>query len=272
MPSTPGRSAQVLLVALLIALGSGVACRPRSTADTQAQVTATAEPTVDASTPTEPGSFANARKRMVEQQIAARGVSDPAVLKAMEKVPRHRFVPPELMDQAYEDHPVPIGYGQTISQPYIVALMTAKLEIEPGDKVLEIGTGSGYQAAVLAEITDQVFSVEIIPQLAERAADTLRETGYTTVQTLNADGYYGWEEHASYDAIIVTAAPDHVPRPLIQQLKDGGRLVIPIGPPGGYQTLWQITKRGDKLETRNLGGVLFVPFTGAGVAGGEGEE
>ncbi|RME43621.1 MAG: protein-L-isoaspartate(D-aspartate) O-methyltransferase [Chloroflexi bacterium] len=207
---------------------------------------------------------------MVARQIAARGVSDPAVLRAMQAVPRHKFVPPELIDQAYADHPLPIGYGQTISQPYIVALMTEKLNIGPGDKVLEIGTGSGYQAAVLAEITDQVYSVEIIPQLAARAAKTLKETGYTTVQTLNADGYYGWEEHAPYDAIVVTAAPDHVPPPLIQQLKDGGRLVIPIGPPGGYQTLWQITKHGDKLETRNLGGVRFVPFTGAGIkeAGG----
>ncbi len=207
---------------------------------------------------------------MVARQIAARGVSDPAVLRAMQAVPRHKFVPPELIDQAYADHPLPIGYGQTISQPYIVALMTEKLNIGPGDKVLEVGTGSGYQAAVLAEITDQVYSVEIIPQLAARAAKTLKETGYTTVQTLNADGYYGWEEHAPYDAIVVTAAPDHVPPPLIQQLKDGGRLVIPIGPPGGYQTLWQITKHGDKLETRNLGGVRFVPFTGAGIkeAGG----
>ena len=205
------------------------------------------------------------RLQMVEQQIASRGVRDAAVLHAVQTVPRHRFVPQELSDQAYADHPLPIGYGQTISQPYVVALMTEKLALGPGDKVLEIGTGSGYQAAVLAEITDQVYTVEIIPQLAQQAADVLRDTGYTTVQTLSADGYYGWEEHAPYDAIVVTAAPDHVPRPLIQQLKDGGRLVIPIGPPGSYQTLWQITKHGDKLETRNLGGVLFVPFRGAGV-------
>lgn len=205
---------------------------------------------------------------MVEEQIRARGINDPAVLRAMLTVPRHRFVPPELRDQAYADHPLPIGFGQTISQPYIVALMTQELDLEPGDKVLEIGTGSGYQAAVLAEITDQVYSVEIIPQLAERAARTLRETGYTQVKTRNADGYYGWEEYAPYDAIIVTAAPDHIPRPLIQQLKDGGRLVIPVGPPGGYQTLWRITKRGDTLETKNLGGVRFVPFTGEGIKSG----
>ncbi len=209
--------------------------------------------------------YAEARRRMVETQIRARGIRDPDVLRAMLKVPRHLFVPPEFRDQAYEDHPLPIGFGQTISQPYIVALMTQELELEPGDKVLEIGTGSGYQAAVLAEITDRVYSVEIIPQLAERAARTLKETGYGYVKVKNADGYYGWKEYAPYDAIIVTAAPDHVPQPLIQQLKDGGRLVIPVGPPGGYQTLWRITKKGDRLETKNLGGVLFVPLTGPGV-------
>jgi protein-L-isoaspartate(D-aspartate) O-methyltransferase len=204
---------------------------------------------------------------MVESQIAARDITDPRVLDAMRSVPRHRFVPSDVVSQAYADHPLPIGYGQTISQPYVVALMTEKLGLEPGDKVLEIGTGSGYQAAVLAEITDHVYTVEIIPELAERASDTLEATGYAEVQTLNADGYYGWEEHAPYDAIVVTAAPDHVPRPLIQQLKNGGHLVIPIGPPGGYQTLWQMTKRGDDLETRNLGGVRFVPFTGSGTEG-----
>jgi protein-L-isoaspartate(D-aspartate) O-methyltransferase len=208
--------------------------------------------------------FAAERERMVEHQIEARGVADPVILEAMLSVPRHLFVPPDVVSQAYADHPLPIGYGQTISQPYIVALMTEKLDLQRGDKVLEIGTGSGYQAAVLAEITDSVYSVEIIPQLAERATETLKAAGYTEVQTLNADGYYGWEEHAPYDAIVVTAAPDHVPHPLIQQLKQGGRLVIPIGPPGGYQTLWQMTRRGDQLETKNLGGVRFVPFTGSG--------
>lgn len=216
-------------------------------------------------------SFAEQRRKMVEQQIEARGINNPRVLEAMQSVPRHEFVPAQQIPQAYQDHPLPIGYGQTISQPYIVALMTEKLDLEPGDKVLEIGTGSGYQAAVLAEITDQVYTVEIIPELAERAAKTLQETGYTEVKTLDADGYYGWEEHAPYDAIVVTAAPDHVPRPLIQQLKDGGRLVIPVGPPGGYQTLWQLTKQGDDVTTRNLGGVRFVPFTGAGVREAEPE-
>lgn len=211
--------------------------------------------------------FARRRQKMVEQQIEARGITNSQVLAAMRSVPRHQFVPGDQRSQAYADHPLPIGYGQTISQPYIVALMTDKLNIEPGDKVLEIGTGSGYQAAVLAEITDEVYTVEIIPELAERAATTLRETGYTDVRTLQADGYYGWPDHTPYDAIVVTAAPDHVPQPLVQQLKDGGRLVIPVGPPGGYQTLWQVTRRGDEVETENLGGVRFVPFTGAGTSG-----
>jgi len=199
---------------------------------------------------------------MVEVTMRARDITDEAVLAVMAKVPRHEFVPPEYLDQAYADHPLPIGYGQTISQPYIVALMTQLLQLKRGDKVLEIGTGSGYQAAVLAELTDEVYTVEIIPELAESAAERLRRLGYDKVHVKNADGYYGWEEHAPYDAIIVTAAPDHVPQPLIQQLKDGGRLVIPVGPPGGYQTLWQIVKKGEEIESRNITGVIFVPLTG----------
>lgn len=262
----------LLITVTLFILFLELACGPRPAAvsptpSPPAQSEPT--PTVVQRTAEASDSFVAQRQKMVETQIAARDVSNPLVLQAMQEVPRHKFVPGDLIGQAYTDRPLPIGYGQTISQPYIVALMTEKLNIEPGDKVLEIGTGSGYQAAVLAEITDQVYSVEIIPELAERASKTLQETGYTTVKTLNADGYYGWEEHAPYDAIVVTAAPDHVPRPLIQQLKDEGQLVIPVGPPGSYQTLWQITKRGDKLETKNLGGVRFVPFTGAGVKEGE---
>jgi protein-L-isoaspartate(D-aspartate) O-methyltransferase len=205
---------------------------------------------------------------MVERTIAARGVSDPAVLAAMRDVPRHRFVPDEYIDQAYEDHPLPIGYGQTISQPYIVAWMTELLELEPGkpSKVLEIGTGSGYQAAVLAELEDvEVYSIEIIPELAQQAAQRLEALGYTDVHVKQGDGYYGWEEHAPYDAIIVTAAPDHLPQPLARQLKDNGQLVIPIGPPGGYQTLWRFTKEEGELKAQNLGGVAFVPFTGEGI-------
>jgi protein-L-isoaspartate(D-aspartate) O-methyltransferase len=197
---------------------------------------------------------------MVETQIWGRGIKDPNVLAVMEKVPRHRFVLPQDVSVAYGDHPLPIGYGQTISQPYIVALMTELLAVKPGDKVLEIGTGSGYQAAILAELTDQVYTVEIIPALAESAAKRLKDLGYTKVQVRNADGYYGWEEYAPFDAIIVTAAPDHVPQPLVNQLKDGGRLVIPVGPPGGLQTLWYIEKHGDAVQARQVLHVLFVPL------------
>ncbi|MBC7262760.1 MAG: protein-L-isoaspartate(D-aspartate) O-methyltransferase [Chloroflexi bacterium] len=198
---------------------------------------------------------------MVDFQIKVRGVADERVLAAMRAVPRHEFVPPEQRDSAYADHPLPIGYGQTISQPYIVALMSELLRLEPGDRVLEIGTGSGYQAAILAELTDQVYSIEIIPELATRASETLKRLGYTCIHTKQGDGYYGWEEYAPFDAIIVTCAPDHVPPPLVDQLADGGRLVIPVGPPGGYQTLWQIEKRGDQIITNNYGGVMFVPMT-----------
>ena len=203
-----------------------------------------------------------ARQQMVWNQIRARGVSDEAVLAATETVPRHEFVPDKYLEQAYADHPLPIGYGQTISQPFIVAWMTELLQLERGDKVLEIGTGSAYQAAVLAEVTDQVYTMEIIEELEKSAEERLKRLGYTQVKVKHADGYYGWEEYAPYDAIIVTCAPDHIPQPLIQQLKDGGRLVIPVGPPGGYQSLWLITKQGDQVLTRNLGGVRFVPLTG----------
>lgn len=199
---------------------------------------------------------------MVERQIRRRGVTDEDVLQAMERVPRHEFVPEKYQAQAYADHPLPIGYGQTISQPYIVALMTELLELETTDRVLEIGTGSGYQAAILAEIVAEVYTVEIIEPLAMEAKQRLEQLGYANIHTLHADGYYGWEEHAPYDAIIVTAAPPHVPQPLVRQLKDGARLVVPVGPPGGYQTLWQITKEGDKIQERDVTGVLFVPLTG----------
>jgi len=204
--------------------------------------------------------FASERQEMVNDQIRKRGVSDPAVLAVMEAVPRHEFVPAEWLSQAYEDHPLPIGYGQTISQPYIVAVMTELAQIKRGDRVLEIGTGSGYQAAILAMLTDQVYSVEIIPELAARAEATLKRLGYKVV-IKHADGYNGWEEFAPYDAIIVTCAPDHIPPPLIAQLKDGGRMVIPVGPPGSFQTLWRVHKQGDQVTTENIMGVLFVPLT-----------
>ena len=203
--------------------------------------------------------FAQPRKEMVVSQIQNRDITAPDVLDAMNTVPRHLFVPQDYLDQAYEDHPLPIGYGQTISQPYIVALMTEKLKVKRGDKVLEIGTGSGYQAAVLAHLGVEVYSVEIISELARAADERLRRLQYA-VQVKQGDGYFGWEEHAPFDAIIVTAAPDHVPQPLVKQLKDGGRLVIPIGPQGSWQTLWQFTRQGDDLKAVNLGGVAFVPL------------
>lgn len=199
---------------------------------------------------------------MVERQIRQRGVTDQDVLEAMERVPRHEFVPGEYQSQAYADRPLPIGYGQTISQPYIVALMTELLQLKTTDRVLEIGTGSGYQAAILAEIVAEVYTVEIIEALAVEATARLKRLGYDNVKTLHADGYFGWEEHAPFDAIIVTAAPDHIPQPLVQQLQDGAKLVIPVGPPGGYQTLWEVTKTGEEVTKRNVTGVLFVPLTG----------
>jgi protein-L-isoaspartate(D-aspartate) O-methyltransferase len=214
--------------------------------------------------------YAAQREELVQRTIVDRGVTDAAVIAAMQTVHRHRFVPDEYLDRAYADHPLPIGYGQTISQPYIVALMTELLELDRGDRVLEIGTGSGYQAAVLGEITEEVYTIEIIPELAESAAARLAELGYDNVVATQGDGYFGWEEYAPYDAIIVTAAPDHLPQPLVGQLKDGGYIVVPIGPPGGYQSLWRFTRSGDELKAENLGGVQFVPFTGPGIeSGGE---
>jgi protein-L-isoaspartate(D-aspartate) O-methyltransferase len=208
--------------------------------------------------------FAEEREQMVSSQIEGRGFDDHAVLAAMRTTPRHGFVPDEYVGQAYEDHPLPIGYGQTISQPYIVAIMSAALEVEPGDKVLEVGTGSGYQAAVLADMGLEVYTIEIIPELATEAEARLIDNGYAEITTLAADGYWGWPEHAPFDAIIVTAAPDHVPQPLVAQLAPGGRMVIPVGPVGAIQTLWSfaVDEEGELLA-ENLGGVSFVPFTRA---------
>lgn len=205
--------------------------------------------------------FAQERAELISEGIVGMGIEDPVVVKAMETVPRHAFVPADYLGQAYANHPLPIGYGQTISQPYIVALMTEALELEPGDTVLEVGTGSGYQAAVLADIVEQVYTIEIVEALAEQATETLAQSGYDNVEVRHADGYFGWEEHAPYDAIIVTAAPDHVPPPLRSQLADGARLVIPVGPVGGYQELWLIERHGDEFTTTSLGGVRFVPLT-----------
>jgi protein-L-isoaspartate(D-aspartate) O-methyltransferase len=205
--------------------------------------------------------YSRLRTEMVTIQIEARDVRDRDILDAMKTVPRHLFVPADLVNQAYEDHPLPIGYGQTISQPYVVALMTEKLGVQRGDKVLEIGTGSGYQAAVLAQLGVEIYSVEIVPELARAADERLKQLGYP-VAVRQGDGYFGWEVHAPYDAIIVTAAPDHVPQPLVRQLRDGGRLVIPIGPRGSFQTLWQFIRHGNDLKATDLGGVAFVPLVG----------
>ena len=191
-----------------------------------------------------------------------RDTIDPRVLKAMARVPRHRFVSDHLWARAYEDRPLPIGYGQTISQPFIVALMTDLLEIEPGDAVLEIGTGSGYQAAILAEFTDRVCTIEIVPPLGRRAAEVLAQLGYDKIRAKIGDGYYGWPECGPFDGIVVTAAASHVPPPLITQLKPGGRMIIPVGGPFALQYLTLVEKRAEgRVFTRQLLPVRFVPFT-----------
>jgi len=202
------------------------------------------------------------RDAMVRWQIARRGVSDRAVLAAMRAVPRHEFVPPHLRSRAYDDCPLPIGHGQTISQPYIVAYMTEVLHLRPGEKVLEIGTGSGYQAAVLSELTPKVYTVEIIRPLAQEAAARLERLGYKTIKCRVGDGYYGWPEHAPYDAIIVTCAAGSVPPPLLKQLKPGGRMVIPVGPPGQVQQLVLVRKdKAGRITSKSLMAVAFVPMT-----------
>jgi protein-L-isoaspartate(D-aspartate) O-methyltransferase len=206
--------------------------------------------------------FSNARRRMVEKDLRERDITDPKVLEVMGRIPRHLFVDPSFRDQAYADHPLPIGEGQTISQPYIVALMTQILKIKPGEKVLEIGTGSGYQAAVLAEMTDQVYSIEIREGLARRAQERLRSLGYDQVHIRSGDGYFGWREAAPFDAILITCAANHIPPPLIQQLKEGGRLILPLGSTTYFQTLTLLTKKGGKTHIQHLTGVAFVPMTG----------
>ena len=201
---------------------------------------------------------------MVREQIESRGVTDAQVLAAMRKVPRHEFVPERWIDSAYDDGPLPIGYEQTISQPYIVALMTELLRLTPQLKVLEVGTGSGYQAAVLAEIAGEVYSIEIIEPLATSVAERLKRLGYDKVHVKLGDGYLGWPEHAPFDAIIVTAGAEHVPPPLIEQLKPGGRMVIPIGEIPGQQSLLLVEKSADgKVTERHVTPVSFVPLTRA---------
>jgi protein-L-isoaspartate(D-aspartate) O-methyltransferase len=201
-----------------------------------------------------------ARDRMVREQVEARGIRDPRTLAALRKVERHLFVPPDLAALAYADHPLPIGEGQTISQPYIVAVMTEAIGLRGGEKVLEIGTGSGYQAAVLAEAGATVFTIEIVPALAAEARARLARLGYRTVHTREGDGWAGWPEEAPFDAIVVTAAAARIPDPLRQQLRDGGRLVIPVG--DDLQELRLITRRGDAFDEKRLLPVRFVPLVG----------
>jgi protein-L-isoaspartate(D-aspartate) O-methyltransferase len=206
--------------------------------------------------------YFEARQVMVRTGIVAYGVNDPTVVEAMGIVPRHEFVPEDYLHLAYRNHPLPIGYGQTISQPFMVAFMTQELSVEAGDRVLEIGTGSGYQAAVLSELGIEVFTIEIIGPLAEAAEDRLERLGFEGVHIMHADGYFGWPDEALFDAIIVTAAPDHVPQPLVDQLKVGGVMVIPVGPVGAQQVLWRITRVDeDNVEAEQLILVQFVPFT-----------
>lgn len=207
--------------------------------------------------------FAERRERMVTEQIRGRDVADPRVLAVMRAVPRHRFVPGHLRAEAYDDHPLPIGEGQTISQPYIVGIMSELMQLKGGERVLEVGTGSGYQAAVLAELAKEVYSIEIVEPLALRAAATLRELGYRNVAVRAGDGYLGWPEAAPFDAIMVTAAPDHIPQPLVDQLKVGGRLVIPVGE--FYQELLVCVKTPQGLSRKTVLPVRFVPMTGEGV-------
>lgn len=208
--------------------------------------------------------YEEARARMVAEQIGgrARGIRHPEVLRAMATVPRHEFVPATLRRYAYEDRPLPIGYGQTISQPYIVAFMTEKLQPQAADRVLEIGTGSGYQAAILSLLVREVYSIEIVEPLARRATSDLSRLGYGNVRVRHGDGYRGWPDAAPFDAIIVTCAPDHVPQALVDQLKDGGRMVIPVGE-ADSQELFLLRKRGNQLQRDAVLPVRFVPMTGA---------
>lgn len=213
----------------------------------------------NASDSTTPPSYFSERKRMVEYQIEARGIDEKNVIDAFLRVERHRFVPDGYIPHAYEDRPLPIGEGQTISQPYIVAFMTHVLGLSRTDKVLEIGTGSGYQAAILGELCDNVFTIEVIPSLGRKAEVLLKELGYEKVRVKIGDGYKGWEEYAPYDAIIVTCAPTHVPEPLKEQLKEGGRMIIPVGK-ANNQMLVLLRKIGDRLKEEKRLPVRFVPM------------
>jgi protein-L-isoaspartate(D-aspartate) O-methyltransferase len=206
--------------------------------------------------------FKAAREKLVKYYIEGHGISDPQVLAAMRTVPRHYFVPKRIISSAYADTALPIGEGQTISQPYVVALMTASLKPDNRQRVLEIGTGSGYQAAILAEIVKEVYSIEIKEKLHINSTHLLKTLGYRNIVTRHGDGYFGWEDAAPFDAIMITAAVNHIPPPLLKQLKDGGKLILPLGNPFSHQNLTLVTRKGEEYSTRQITGVLFVPMTG----------
>ena len=255
--STSRRVALAALLAAAAATSGGAATKPNQLRTSPPQRTQ-----LQANTSNQSGGdpYAGPRRDMVELQIRDRGVHQPAVLRAMESVPRHLFVPEEDRKQAYTDAPLPIGWGQTISQPYIVALMTQLLDLGPNDKVLEIGTGSGYHAAVLSRVAGEVYTIEIIDQLGRQAKSTLQQLGYQNVHTRIGDGYQGWPDEAPFDAIILTAAPPKIPQPLIDQLKVGGRMVVPVG--SYVQDLMLITKTAQGIEKKTVAPVRFVPMTG----------
>jgi protein-L-isoaspartate(D-aspartate) O-methyltransferase len=229
---------QPSLIATLFAASAAAACQPTG--------------------PEAADRYEGLRNLMVRDQIEARGVRDPRVLAALRRVPRHEFVPENLRGEAYADHPLPIGWAQTISQPYVVALMSATLALQPGEKVLEIGTGSGYQAAVLHELGARVFSIEIVPGLVANARAALERSGAGAVQVREGNGWLGWPEEAPFDAVIVTAAPDEVPEALVDQLRDGGRMILPLGTT--RQELVLLEKQGGRLARRDLIPVRFVPM------------
>lgn len=247
---------------LLVLFGCGLLAACAGREDEPAAMPSAPTPPRDA-----PASRQPERDAMVATQIEARGVRDPRVLAALRRVPRHEFVPQHLQAEAYEDGPLPIGAGQTISQPYIVALMTEAVDVQPGERVLDVGTGSGYQAAVLAELTPRVWSLEIVPELAQAARERLARLGYA-VDGRCGDGWAGWPEHAPFDAIVLAAAPEQVPPALLEQLAPGGRLCLPLGETGGAQELLLVTREADgSFSERRLGGVRFVPMTGAAQGG-----
>ena len=251
-------NARVLIaVAVMAMLASSCTPQDKSVVPVSQQSVNSSEPSDEA----ESRQTTKARNRMVDRQLAARDITNQRVLDAMRKVPRHQFVDERSWHRAYQDYPLPIGEGQTISQPYIVALMTQLVDPQPTDKALDVGTGSGYQAAVLAELVDHVYGIEIVEPLADRAEQTLKQLGYKNVTVRHGDGYHGWESEAPFDLIIVAAAPDHIPPKLVQQLAVGGKMVIPVGE--RWQTLVLIDKKEDgSVEQRDVAPVAFVPMTG----------